>query len=312
MKRKTFKKIGCSLLTALLLVSCGDAKSQKEEEKKTKESQDKLDDDGQTLLWKISGNGLEQPSYLYGTMHMIPKEHFVMGTQMQEKLKSSDALVMEIGDIMSQGLKMMSLMKLDTGHVSDFFTPAQYDSILVWAEQEMGMKKEMFETQFGSMKPFMIMQLMTQMQFGDDTKSYELEFMKMAKEEDLEMLGLETIEQQVGFFDEIPKEDMADMIMMSIRDTSKTDQMTEDMTRLYHDQKTDSLLTFMLKSNPEMMKFEDLLLNNRNKDWIPKIEEIIKDKQAFIAVGAAHLLGDKGVIELLKKEGYELTPLATE
>lgn len=314
MKKGIFKNLlGCTLLTTLLLVSCGEANSQKEnEEKKEESSEDKLDDDGQSLLWKISGNGLEQPSYLYGTMHMISKEHFVMGAQMKSKLEQSDALVMEVEDIMSASLKSMNLMKLDSGHVSDYFTPAQYDSVLTWAEEEMGIDKETFDTKFGQMKPFMILQLVTQQQFEGPTKSYELEFIKMANEADLEMLGLETIEQQIGFFDEIPKEKMADLLLKSIRDQEEADHMTDDLTRLYYEQKTDSLLTFMLKSSPEMMEFENLLLYDRNKAWIPKIEKIIKEQQAFIAVGAAHLFGENGVIDLLEKKGYKVTPLATD
>lgn len=317
MKTQLLKNLfGCTFLSAFLLISCGEANSQKNDKEKKKDaettSNDKPDDDGQSLLWRISGNGLSKPSYLYGTMHMITEEHFVMGEQMKEKLENADAIVMEVEDIMSASLKSMQLMKLDSGHVSDYFSPAQYDSILTWAEEEMDTDPEKFDAQFGQMKPFMILQLMTQKQFEGPTKSYEIEFIKMAKKADLEMLGLETIDQQIGFFDEIPKDKMADLIMKTIRDEGEAETMTDDLTRLYHEQKTDSLLTFMMKSSPEMMEFENLLLNDRNKAWVPKIEKIIKEKQAFIGVGAAHLFGEKGVIHLLEEQGYELTPIATD
>lgn len=296
----------------LLFVSCN-GNSQKEEGKeKEKEKvsiEDKVVENGQSLFWKIEGNGLNQPSYLFGTMHMINKEYFVMGDTLKKRLEQSDALMMEIGDLNPLG--SMNALKLKEGHVRDYFSEAQYDSILNYVEENAGMNKKMFETVYGEMKPFAILQVITQNQFEGNPESYELTFQSLAKKQEKEMLGLETVEEQIGFFDQIPKEEMANMIMEGIRDTSE-DNTIEEMMVLYSEQKTDELLPFMLETSPEMMKFEELLLSGRNKKWIPIIEEEIKDKMVFIAVGAAHLLGENGVIELLKKEGYTLTPVATE
>lgn len=308
-KQKNLLKIIASV--CLLLVSCnGTTQEEKESTKKEKITiEDKEVSSGNSLFWKIEGKGLSQPSYIFGTMHLINKEYFVMGDSMVQRLKMSDALMMEIGDL--NPLAAMGAMQLKEGHVKDYFSENQYDSIVNYVEETAGMNKEMFEQVYGKMKPFAIMQVITQSQFDGNPESYELTLQSIAKENDLKMLGLETIEEQLGFFDEIPKEDMAEMIMEAIRDTSE-DNTTEKMMKLYSEQKTDELLPFMLEESPEMMKYQELLLVGRNKKWIPKIEEAIADQMVFIAVGAAHLLGDDGVIELLKKEGYTLTPVATQ
>ena len=295
-----------------LTVSCsGSSQDSKEQEAQDKKVtiDDKVVESGQSLFWKIEGENLQQPSYIFGTMHLINKEYFVMGDSLKKRLEMADALMMEIGDL--NPLAAMGAMQLKEGHVKDFFSPEQYDSILVYVEENASMNREMFDQVYGKMKPFAIMQIITQSQFEGNPESYELTFQTLAKENEKEILGLETINEQLGFFDEIPKEDMAEMIMEAIRDTSE-DGTTEKMMQLYSEQKTDELLPFMLESSPEMMEFEELLLTGRNKKWIPLIEEAIQDKMVFIAVGAAHLLGDEGVIELLKKEGYTLTPISTE
>ena len=102
------------------------------------------------------------------------------------------------------------------------------------------------------------------------------------------------------------------MIMETIRNYDKEKKDTQKMMKIYHEQKVDKLIPLMNKQSPEFMEFSDIFLYNRNKAWIPKIEKEISDKQCFIAVGAGHLFGEGGIIDLLKKEGYTLIPIATE
>ena len=83
------------------------------------------------------------------------------------------------------------------------------------------------------------------------------------------------------------------------------------MMKIYSEQKVDKLIPMIQKQSPEFMNFADIFLYNRNKAWIPKIESEIKDKSCFIAVGAAHLFGEEGLIDLLKKNGYSLTAIST-
>jgi uncharacterized protein YbaP (TraB family) len=79
------------------------------------------------------------------------------------------------------------------------------------------------------------------------------------------------------------------------------------MMALYNKKDLNSLLEFMDKSENKMMAaHNDVLLTNRNKNWIPKIEAVAKAKPTFFGVGAAHLAGENGVIKLLRKKGYKV------
>jgi hypothetical protein len=71
----------------------------------------------------------------------------------------------------------------------------------------------------------------------------------------------------------------------------------------------DSLKTMVGKSEFGSDKYDDLLLKNRNKNWVKQLKEIMKNKSVFVAVGAGHLVGDTGLIRLLKKAGYNVVPL---
>lgn len=274
------------------------------------ESTDVVVEDGNSLLWKIEGNGCK-PSYIFGTMHMIDAEFFVMSASLSEKIKSSEAIIMEVGG-MPGPLETLKLMTLDTGTVHNYFTKEQMAELLEFFDKELGTSPETFHKVYGKMKPFFILQAISQGYFGDETASYDLAIMEMANEKKIPLVGLETIEQQLGFFDAIPPIEMANMIMASIGNYDDEKKQIKKLMEIYSEQAVDKLIPLMKKQSPELMVYDDIFLYNRNKAWIPKLEEEMAAKHCFIAVGAAHLFGEGGVIDLLKKEGYTVTAVSTE
>ncbi|PHR46258.1 MAG: hypothetical protein COA32_11940 [Fluviicola sp.] len=261
-----------------------------------------------SLLWEISGKKVKSPSYIFGTMHLIPKDQFLFPESLQDKVKNADLLVMEIGGL-SEQMKGMQLMMLEEGNLFDFFTQEQADSIFTYSEENLGYTEEQLRTMFGKMKPFVLIQLMTKNSFGESPASYEMSLEKIAKENETSVEGLETIEEQMALFDNIPMEEQVEMVMSSLRNADSSAVETQKLIDAYLNQDIDSLHQYMKQSDSEMSGFEDDFLNKRNKNWIPLIKQYIKKNKTFIAVGAGHLGGEKGVIELLRQEGYTLTPI---
>lgn len=310
-----FKNLVHLLTLALLpitFLSCqaaNEAEGEKKEKQKYKDVEVK---DGKSLLWKIEGNGLEEPSYLFGTMHLIEEEYWVFPETLEERVKSCKRLVMEVDDI-SNAAGALELMKAEEGRtLKDMFSPEQYDSLMNIGAEAMGMEREMFEKVFGGMKPFGIISAMSKASFKGATKSYEMTLISLANLNKIEKGGLETIEQQLGFFDQIPDEKMKTIILETMKTVGDDNTEMVEMMKIYKEQDLEKLGKFMIEQSPEMMENEDILLTGRNKAWIPKIEEFVKDGKTFIAVGAAHLVGDEGVINLLKEKGYTLTPIRTD
>jgi len=171
-------------------------------------------ENGNSLLWKVEGNGA-QTSYVFGTMHMIEEEYFHMSASLTDKIKSSDAIIMEVGG-MPNPIEAMNLMMLDSGTVHDSFTKEQMAVLLEFMDKKLNTDPETFHAVYGKMKPFFILQAISQGFFSENAVSYDLNIMALAKQNDIPLIGLETIEEQLGFFDAIPSDQMAQLIMESI------------------------------------------------------------------------------------------------
>jgi uncharacterized protein len=259
-----------------------------------------------SLLWKIEGNGLKKASYLFGTMHLIEKEYFYFPKSLEKFITKSDVVVMEIADL--NQAEAMKYFILKEGTLFDYFNEAQQDSLLTWVKTNAGMDEAMFRSTFEKMKPFVVLQTVTQLQFIGKTESYEKTISDIATNKKIKTLGLETIADQMGIFDDMTKEQQTEMVMEGIRNGDSSNDEMVIMQKLYRKQYLDSLYAYVASKESVLMD-SDAFLKNRNHNWIPKIKDIIKDQAAFIAVGAAHLGGMDGVIELLKKEGYTVTPV---
>lgn len=261
-----------------------------------------------SLLWKIEGPGVKKGSYLFGTMHLIEKDHFYFPPKLNKLVEKSEALVMELPGLPNQ-MEAMKYVMLNEGSFFDYFTKEQADTILMWAQQKMGMSEQAFRSTMDKMKPFVVVQMATQIQFMGKTESYEMTLNKIALENEMEILGLETIAEQMGIFDSLSREQQSQMVMEGIRDTDKTIQLTKQMQEVYIRQNVDSLYMMINDEGGVISEEQSAFLDDRNKKWIPQIKEITKSKKAFIAVGAGHLGGPNGVIRLLQKEGYTITPV---
>lgn len=267
-------------------------------------------EDGNSLLWKIEGNDCKT-SYIYGTMHIIDEAYYKMTESMIEKITTSDAIIMEV-DGMPSPFETLKLMSLDSGTVHRYFTKEQMITLLEFMDKKSDTSPETFHQLYGKMKPFFILQAISQGYFSDKTASYDLNIMGLANEKKIPLIGLETIEEQLGFFDAIPDSEMATLIMQSVENFDDEKKQTKKMMEIYSKQQVDKLIPMMKKQSPEFMAYSDIFLYNRNKAWIPKLKEEMATKKCFIAVGAAHLFGEGGVIELLQKEGYTVTAVSTE
>ena len=264
-----------------------------------------------SLLWEITGNGLEKPSYLFGTIHIIGSEDYFWTDIMNEKFNTTETLVLEIDleNSMMAMLSMMGSVRMKKGvSLQDLLTEEEYKLVEDYFNNEMGMPISLFDR----IKPmFTSMMISEGGQEGmDEMTSYEMELMDKAKEKDMAIEGLETIKYQMSMFDSIPYEDQAKMLVEAVKGGDEEAENTlDEMIELYKNQDIDGLYELIMAEDSDMENFEDILLVTRNKNWIPKIEKFASQKPTFIAVGAGHLPGKQGVINLLKAKGYTVRPI---
>ena len=265
-----------------------------------------------SLLWEISGNGLKETSFLYGTIHIIDKEDYFLPAGTLSAIDKSEKVFFEIDMTqMSDVSKLMPLMQkafMDNDlTLKDLLNDEDY-KLVNNHFKELGLPlfflekiKPMFLTVFasGDMSP-------GDLQNGD-IKSYEMEFMKIAENSGKTIGGLETIDYQISIFDSIPYKDQANMLVESIKSTDVGDDQMKELVDLYIAQDIAGLYKIM-QGDENISEYEDVLLFKRNANWIPIMSQNMVSSRSFFAVGAGHLGGTKGVINLLRQEGYSVKP----
>ena len=261
-----------------------------------------------TLLWKVSGNGLKNPSFLFGTFHLLCKEDIHLSDQLKKAMKTSDKIYMEMDmddpSTMLGGMLYMN-MKNDTT-LESLYTPEEYQRLKNYFSDTLKMPVMLLQRA----KPYFLVALLyPRMMNCASPVGVEEELMKIAKEDKKEIKGLETIQFQASVFDSIPYEWQAKELLKNIDSFSVYKNEFETMLDFYKKQQLDSIKSLMGKSESGEEKYDDLLLNNRNKNWVKQLKEIMKNESVFVAVGAGHLVGEMGLIKLLKKEGYKVEPL---
>ncbi len=259
-----------------------------------------------SLLWKLQGKDIKKPSYLFGTIHMIPSKDYFEPAGMQEAFNQSELLVgeMDMSDMTSMTMEMMANLKMKGDTTLDMLLSKEdYKKINDKLVSTIGMGLDFMKT----FKPMILSTMMMQGITKEESKSYELELLEKAKNKGIPMAGLETLQEQMSFLDALPYTYQAKELVKML-DQDSDDGEFQKMVDIYKTQNLDAMVD-MIKEQGESSAMEDILLNNRNKNWIAKIEKFASEKPTFFAVGAGHLGGPKGIIALLKEQGYSVTPV---
>ncbi len=310
-----FIKIFClAFLLSSVLFSCKSSKSTVAEQKVEHELNVKNE---KSLLWEVSGNGLAQSSFVYGTIHIISADDYFIPKGTLGAIEKAEEMIFEIDmNDMTDMTKQMGLLDEifmdDNKTLKDLMSAEDYTFVEKHFEK-MGLPIFFFER----MKPMFLSVFASGdidpagLQSGS-MKSYEFEFFEMASKSKKPVSGLETIEFQMSIFDKIPYEDQAKMLIESIKTAEVGGAQFEEMINMYKSQDIDAMVEMIVDEDSGMSEYEDILVAGRNKNWIPLMKAKMNEKVSFFAVGAGHLGGKLGVINLLRKEGYTVTPLSMD
>ncbi len=268
----------------------------------------KSNKDEDTLLWEISGNQLSRPSYLFGTFHMMCKDDIIFSPQLRLALHQSEKVYFEMDlDDPANTLGAIFFMNMKDGKtLKELYSITEYGRLNTFFKDSLGMTLSMF----GKMKPnFLEAMLFPKMIACKTMSGVEEELMKIVIQEKKEIKGFENIEFQASVFDIIPYADQARDLLKSIDSMQSYKQYFDTMLTVYKNQQLREIEKMFTKPEFGMNDNREILLDSRNKNWVEQLNILLPKESLFIAVGAGHLVGEKGLIELLKKEGYTLRPL---
>ena len=268
--------------------------------------------DQNTLLWKISGKGLKAPSYLFGTIHMLCKDDATLSDSLKRVIRQSDEVYFEVDlDNMIEMLSVISKMKMrgDTT-LQDLLSEADYEKVKTYFESK------------GSVLPFAMLEtykpiLAASMLQGkptacETTAMMEQVIMQEASSHSKKIRGLETMGYQAEILDGIPyklqAQQLVEYVDAAVKGEGESKELSE-MMQAYREQDLQKLEQMMLKDEAGIAAYAELLLYGRNRNWVEKLKDILPQKSVLIAVGAGHLPGTQGVIALLRKAGYTVSPV---
>ncbi|RRA94897.1 TraB/GumN family protein [Paenimyroides viscosum] len=260
--------------------------------------------DNKSLLWEISGKGLEKPSYVFGTIHMICQEDYIMTETIQNTLKNVDAFYAEIDFSNPENMAVLQQSMMSETPLSQRLNNEQYQKL----QQLLKEVVDLDITQFEHLTDAAIVSMVTFKSFPcTDFKMYELELLQTAAATQKKMGGLETATEQMEI---LGKTLGIDAVFEMLNDLKKDGfKSTKEMVALYTNQDMQGLYDYMKKSSYMTDEVYNEMLTKRNHNWINEMPELMKNQSVFFAVGAAHLSGNDGVLKLLKDNGYTVKPV---
>ncbi len=297
------KTIGI-VFVGLIILSCNNASSK----------------DSGSLLWKVSGNGLENPSYLFGTHHLIPISFLDIIEGIKEAVESTEQTIGEI-DLTEMGQMQLKLM-------SEALLPEDitYESLL-HKEDIVLLDSALHEwlgvglDQLGHLKPSMLSNLISVTLYKkyypnlSGEKSMDEYFQEEASKRFRPVKGLETVDEQIEIL--VNSQSLtrqAELLMCVVKHPDLLKEQMDKLQAAYYAYDLESIRKLYEEDNPDdpcpaTPEEKDILNKKRNQQWLEKLPALMKEKPSFIAVGCAHLAGEDGLIEGLRKLGYKVEPV---
>lgn len=268
-------------------------------------------DNNNTLLWEVSGNGLAKPSYVLGTMHILCAQDANLSPQLRQVLDAVAQVYLEVDmDDLGQMFGSLKAMAMRDGTtLSDLLTPEEYQRVEAFFNKKGPLPFKMLERY----KPMLLSAMVVEQQLPcEKANGVEMMLMAEATSRKQEIKGLETMEFQAGLFDSIPYSVQAKELLKAIDSMGQEKASIDSLLLAYRQQDLALIEKVSMMDDGSVGANLDLLLYGRNRNWATQFGPIAQKMPTLFAVGAAHLPGSQGLLDLLRKQGYTLRPLKNE
>jgi len=271
-----------------------------------------------SILWKISGKDLSKPSYLLGTLHYKPGEYLDSIPGANAALQSCEQVVGEIqmSDMMAVQMKIMQAMVMspDTTYKM-LYSEDDYQFVSEQLKTYIGSG---LDGQFGAMKPAAIQMTVVALAYAkyfpglNLSNTIDIRVQSEATKNQKPIIGLETAEDQIHvLFGIMSLQRQAEALLCNLKNMDKIMPLIPELIEIYNKADLDKMILHQDEHDfcPSYPSETDALNKDRNNKWMVNLPGIMKDKPSFIAVGALHLAGEDGLLNLLEKAGYKVEPV---
>ena len=270
------------------------------------------------LLWRIEGNNLSAPSYLFGTHHLIPVDFLESHPQVLRAFTRTQTVIGEIAMYRIEASEQIMRASMLPQGVTMENLLTEEDWLLV--DLELRSTIQMGLRELGMMRPMAINMLYTVALYSQTAEiagevQLDSYFQMLALQADKRIIGLETVEQQMEVLFGSSLEREAEMLVKTVRLRNETVAGIKELNRLYKAGKLDELMKMAQnQDSPTAMTAEEFArLNcNRNHAWMEILPDLMRESPSFIAVGALHLPGENGLINLLRRQGFRVSEVRND
>jgi uncharacterized protein YbaP (TraB family) len=262
------------------------------------------------IFYEISGNGLRMPSYLFGTMHLLTQQYVDSLPMVMDYYGKCTQVAGEMILDSSTSLKMLPATMLKGQTLKEVLPDDLYSATNNWLKELSGYDLALFNALNPMTINVTLLQLVQAKYYPVPSGAVLMDnyFQQRAKKEHKEVIGLENVEEQVNaLFNQFSIERQTELLKQFVKEKDKSISDLGKMTKLYRTQQLDALEKLMYDETYTQAEIE-VLLYKRNEKWVEQLPVLMMRAPTFIAVGALHLAGERGLVNLLRQKGYTVTP----
>jgi uncharacterized protein YbaP (TraB family) len=266
-----------------------------------------------SLIWKISGNGLTKTSYLMGTLKFIGEKEYYLQPNAVTLMKQSNLFAIEDQVDHHAQHEMNTATHFPKGQsLATVMTPEDYKKVKELFAKEFKVSSKAFDKNYAHIKPLPLSIVMTRLSLGEKVKFYDIELLKIAKDNNLDAYSLEPIEREAEALNTFSMEEQVKALNHTVDNFGTQKDEFKKLMADYRSGDLEEIFEFTLHPIEKNAVFVEEFYYKRNEEWLPKIEKMVKENNAFISLGIAHLEGERGILKLLEAKGYTLTPVPAE
>lgn len=269
-------------------------------------------DDAPAMLWIAEGDS--NRVYLLGSIHLLREKDHPLPDIVEVVYDDAERLIMEIDmddlDPLAalQFLTQYGVLEGDTT-LRDVMGEKQYAEAVATAA-EIDIPIEMLEKSEPWLAAMTVQELMM-MRIGFKAEfGIEMYLMAKAAHDGKPITGLETVEQQLGFLNDLSPDTQSRWLLQSIVEGKRMETLIDEMVAAWRNGDVQFLEKELLREMDGFPELHNALLIDRNKSWVMPIMDLLDDRDDYLViVGAAHLVGEDGVPDLLSKRGVRIRQL---
>lgn len=264
-----------------------------------------------SVLYKISGNGLEKPSYIFGIINFLPDDQFKMPQNVENAISDCDVFVTKTEMNRKTQKKFNEAVRIpDNGWINDYLTDDELNQLRLLLLLDFEVKEHAYHDFYSRLQPIILVTTTSALNLGDNIVYTEQKLHDIAKKHKLKFDGLSTIDEEIAAFKKFPIEDQVEALKYTVNNFEQHIKDYDNMVEAYlAEQDLERVKNETFKATNESKDFKRVYYDSRALGWLQKIEAMMKQKPTFMALGVPYLVGDVSLLNLLATKGYTVTPI---